>query len=194
MQENFRETHKHNEDRFKELKKFIRLGTRAPVTLPQRITKKLTNIIKRYHPIYINTQFNHPLEITNESKAACEMLADAGIPLGNQMVLLNGINNDKNIVRKLNQQLLLLRVKPYYIFHPMQVKGTKHFWVSIDEGLDIMDGLRGYTSGMAVPYYVFNGPDGLGKMPILPQYLLYTHKDKAVFRNWEGKVFEVDNI
>lgn len=171
----------------------IRLGTRAPVTLPQRITKKLTDIIKKYHPVYINTQFNHPLEITYESKAACEMLADAGIPLGNQMVLLNGINNDKNIVRKLNQQLLLLRVKPYYIFHPKQVKGTKHFWVSIDEGIDIMDGLRGYTSGMAVPYYVFNGPDGLGKTPILPQYLLNSHKNKAVFRNWEGKIFEVDN-
>lgn len=172
----------------------IRLGTRTPVTLPQRITKKLAEIIKKYHPVYINTQFNHPIEITNESKAACELLADAGIPLGNQMVLLNGVNNDKNIVKKLNQQLLMIRVKPYYIFHPKQVKGTKHFWVSIEEGIDIMKGLRGYTSGLAVPYYVFNGPDGLGKTPLLPEYLLYVREGKAVFRNWEGKIFEVDII
>lgn len=172
----------------------IRLGTRTPVTLPQRITPELVAILKKYKPVYINTQFNHPMEITNESGNACDMLADAGIPLGNQMVLLNGVNNNVNTVKKLNQQLLIIRVRPYYIFHPKQVKGTRHFWVSIEEGIKIMGGLRGYTSGLAVPYYVYNGPDGLGKTPLLPEYLLYMDKEKAVFRSWEGKIFEVEDM
>ncbi|MFZ5639083.1 MAG: KamA family radical SAM protein [Bacillota bacterium] len=171
----------------------IRFGTRTPVTLPQRITKSLVKILKRHHPVYVNTQFNHPLEVTPESQKACDMLADAGIPLGNQMVLLNKVNNDKFIVRKLNHQLLKLRVKPYYIFHPYHVKGTSHFWITIQEGIDIMDSLRGFTSGMAVPYYVLNGPDGLGKTPVLPEYLLYMNEDMAIFRNWEGKLFETKN-
>ncbi|WPX08513.1 glutamate 2,3-aminomutase [Anaerocellum danielii] len=171
----------------------IRIGTRAPVTLPQRITKDLVNMLKKYHPIYINTHFNHPREITKESKRACEMLADAGVPLGNQMVLLNGVNNDKYVVRKLNQQLLKIRVKPYYIFHPKRVKGTSHFWVTIEEGMEIIESLRGRTSGMAVPTYIINAPKGKGKTPIMPNYLLYFGKDKVVFRNWEGEVFEVEN-
>ncbi|WAM31399.1 glutamate 2,3-aminomutase [Caldicellulosiruptor naganoensis] len=171
----------------------IRIGTRAPVTLPQRITKELVNMLKKYHPIYINTHFNHPREITKESKRACEMLVDSGIPLGNQMVLLNGINNDKYVVRKLNQELLKIRVKPYYIFHPKRVKGTSHFWVTIEEGMEIIESLRGRTSGMAVPTYIINAPKGKGKTPILPNYLLYFGKDKVVFRNWEGEVFEVEN-
>lgn len=171
----------------------IRFGTRTPVTLPQRITLNLTKIMKKYHPVYVNTHFNHPGEITPEAKKACEILADAGIPLGNQMVLLNGVNNDKYVVRKLNQSLLLIRVKPYYIFHPKNILGTKHFWVEIQEGMEIMESLRGNTSGMAIPTYIINGPGGLGKTPILPNYLLYMGKDKAVFRNWEGKVYEVKN-
>ena len=171
----------------------IRFGTRAPVTLPQRITDSLVNILKKYHPIYVNTHFNNPREITEESKAACEKLANAGIPLGNQMVLLNGVNNDKYVVCKLNQALLTIRVKPYYIFHPKTVKGTSHFWVSVEEGLEIMEYLRGRTSGMAVPTYIVNGPKGLGKTPILPNYLCYIGKDKAVFRNWQGKVFAIEN-
>jgi glutamate 2,3-aminomutase len=182
----------------KELRKIehveiIRFGTRTPVTLPQRISKELTEILKKYHPVYVNTHFNHPREITSESKKACEMLSDAGIPLGNQMVLLKGINNDVNIVRKLNQKLLTIRVKPYYIFHPKTVKGTKHFWVKIEEGLEIMESLRGKTSGMAIPTYIINGPKGLGKTPILPNYILYLGKSKAVFRNWQGKAFTVKN-
>ncbi len=171
----------------------IRFGTRTPVTLPQRITDSLINILKKYHPIYVNTHFNSPKEITNESKKACEMLANAGIPLGNQMVLLNGINNDKFVIRKLNQELLKIRVKPYYIFHPKTVKGTSHFWVTIEEGLEIIESLRGRTSGLAIPTYIVNGPKGLGKTPILPNYLSYIGKDKAVFRNWEGKTFEISN-
>ncbi|WP_069998493.1 KamA family radical SAM protein [Cellulosilyticum sp. I15G10I2] len=171
----------------------IRFGTRTPVTLPQRITPELVNILKKYHPIYINTHFNSPREITKDSKRACEMLADAGIPLGNQMVLLNGVNNDKYVVRKLNQSLLKMRVKPYYIFHPKTVKGTSHFWVRIEEGMEIMESLRGRTSGMAVPTYIVNGPKGLGKTPILPNYISYIGSEKAVLRNWEGKSFEIKN-
>jgi glutamate 2,3-aminomutase len=171
----------------------IRIGTRTPVTLPQRITKDLVNILKKYHPIFVNTHFNHPREIAPESKQACEMLADAGIPIGNQMVLLNGVNNNKYIVRKLNQKLLTIRVKPYYIFHPKKVKGTGHFWVKIQDGLEIMESLRGRTSGMAIPTYIINGPKGVGKTPILPNYLLYIGKDNAVFRNWQGKTFKVEN-
>jgi len=171
----------------------IRFGTRAPVTLPQRITENLVNILKKYHPVYVNTHFNSPREITKESKEACERLANAGIPLGNQMVLLNGVNNDPHIVRKLNQSLLRIRVKPYYIFHPKTVKGTSHFWVRIEDGMEIMESLRGRTSGMAIPTYIVNGPGGLGKTPILPNYLMYLGAEKVVFRNWEGKTFQIDN-
>jgi len=172
----------------------IRFGTRTPVTLPQRITKNLADILRKYHPVFVNTHFNHPREITPEAKTACEMLADAGIPLGNQMVLLNGVNNDRYVVRKLNQKLLTIRVKPYYIFHPKTVKGTSHFWVKIEEGLEIMESLRGRTSGLAIPTYIINGPSGLGKTPIMPNYILYLGKDIAAFRNWQGKFFEVENF
>ncbi|MBF7097074.1 KamA family radical SAM protein [Alkalibacter mobilis] len=171
----------------------IRFGTRTPVTLPQRITPELVSILKKYHPIFVNTHFNSQREITNESKAACEMLANAGIPLGNQMVLLNGVNNDPFVVRKLNQQLLKIRVKPYYIFHPKTVKGTSHFWVNMEEGMEIMESLRGRTSGMAIPTYIVNGSEGLGKTPIMPNYLLYMGKDKVIMRNWEGRPFQVEN-
>jgi glutamate 2,3-aminomutase len=171
----------------------IRLGTRTPVTLPQRVTKEIVNILKKYHPIFVNTQFNHPMEVTPEAKQACEMLADAGIPLGNQMVLLDGVNNNKFVVRKLNQALLKIRVKPYYIFHPKKIKGTSHFWVKIEDGLEIMESLRGRTSGLAIPTYIINGPKGMGKTPILPNYLMYLGKNKAAFRNWQGDYFEVDN-
>lgn len=171
----------------------IRIGTRTPVTLPQRITPELVNILKKYHPLYLNTHFNHPREISLESKRACELLANAGIPLGNQMVLLNGVNNDPFTVRKLNQSLLKIRVKPYYIFHPKSVKGTSHFWLTLQDGLDIMESLRGRTSGMAIPTYIVNAPGGMGKTPILPNYVLCLGKDKALLRNWEGKSFEISN-
>ncbi len=171
----------------------IRLGTRTPVTLPQRVTKNLVNILKKYHPVFVNTQFNHPREITPEAKQVCEMLADAGIPVGNQMVLLKGVNDDKFVVRKLNQELLKIRVRPYYIFHPKKVKGTSQFWVRIEEGMEIMESLRGRTSGLAIPTYIINGPKGLGKTPILPNYLMCLGKDKVAFRNWQGEYFEVEN-
>ncbi len=171
----------------------IRIGTRTPVTLPQRITDELVDMLKNYHPIYLNTHFNHPKEITPEAKAACEKLSNAGIPLGNQAVLLNGINNDKYIMRLMNQELLKVRVRPYYIFHSKHVQGTTHFNTSVDDGLDIMEYLRGYTSGMAVPTYIVNAPNGLGKTPLMPQYLVSRGKDFVMFRTWEGNVIKYKN-
>ncbi len=170
----------------------IRIGTRVPVTMPQRITPELTAMLKKYHPLFINTQFNHPGEMTKEAAKACTMLADAGIPLGNQMVFLNGINNDKYIVQLLNEQLLKARVRPYYIFHPKQVKGTAHFEIKVDEGLAIMKYLRGHTSGLAIPQYILNAPGGLGKIPLLPQYVEEMDDTHVVLRTWEGK--EIDYI
>jgi len=172
---------------------YIRIGTKTPVTMPQRITDSLCEMLKRYHPIYIKTHFNHPIEVTKESKKACERLANAGIPLGNQSVLLNGINNDKFIMRCLNHQLLKIRVKPYYIFHAKNVKGTAHFNTSIDDGIEIMEYLRGYTSGMAIPTYIVNAPKGNGKTPILPQYLVSRGKDYFMIRTWEGKLIKYKN-
>lgn len=171
----------------------IRLGTRTLVTMPQRITDDLINILKKYHPLYINTHFNHPLEITEESKAACEKLANAGISLGNQCVLLNEINNDKYVMRMLNQELLKCRVRPYYIFHAKHVIGTTHFNTSIDDGIEIMEYLRGYTSGLAIPTYIVNAPKGKGKTPILPQYLLSRGKDSVKIRTWEGNIVDYPN-
>jgi lysine 2,3-aminomutase len=164
----------------------IRIGTRVLVTMPQRITVKLTEMLKKYHPLYINTQFNHPMEITIEAKAAAERLANAGIVIGNQSVLLNGINNDPFIMRCLNQELLKIRIRPYYLFHAKTVKGTAHFNTSIQDGIRIMEYLRGYTSGLAIPAYIVNAPGGLGKTPLLPNYLLRLSKKKIVFRTWEN--------
>lgn len=172
---------------------YIRIGTRTLVTMPQRVTDDLVNMLKKYHPIYINTHFNHPKEITVETKEACEKLANAGIPLGNQAVLLNGINNDKYVMRLLNQELLKIRVKPYYIFHAKHVLGTLHFNTSIDDGIEIMEYLRGYTSGMAIPTYILNAPKGKGKTPILPQYLISRGKDYVMLRTWEGEIIKYKN-
>lgn len=171
----------------------IRIGSRTPVTMPQRITPELVAILKKYHPLYINTQFNHPREITPGSARACRFLADAGIPLGNQMVLLNGINDRCSVVKALNQELLKIRVKPYYIFHAKEIKGALHFVTSVDKGIEIMEFLRGYTSGMAVPYYIINAPNGLGKTPILPQYVLSRGPDFITIRTWENKVVRYPN-
>lgn len=172
---------------------YIRLGSRTLVTMPQRITDEFCNMIKKYHPIYINTHFNHPMEITKETKEACEKLANNGVPLGNQAVLLNGVNNDKYLMRCLNHELLKIRVKPYYIFHSKHVKGTTHFNTSVDEGMEIMEYLRGYTSGMAIPTYIINAPKGKGKTPLLPQYLISKGSDYIMIRTWEGEVVKVED-
>ncbi|MGL5693087.1 MAG: glutamate 2,3-aminomutase [Peptostreptococcaceae bacterium] len=172
---------------------YIRLGSRTLVTMPQRITDEFCKMIKKYHPIYINTHFNHPMEVTEESKAACEKLVNAGVPLGNQAVLLNGVNNNKFVMRCLNHELLKIRVRPYYIFHSKHVKGTKHFNTSVDDGMEIMEYLRGYTSGMAIPTYIMNAPKGKGKTPLLPQYLISKGTDYIMIRTWEGEVIKVED-
>lgn len=146
----------------------IRIGTRVPVTFPERITHELAALFKRYHPLYINTHFNHPTEITTESARACVLLADAGIPLGNQTVLLRGVNDSVETMRELMTGLLALRVKPYYIHQMDLVRGTGHFRTPVMVGLEILKGLRGFVSGMAVPQYVIDLPGGKGKVPILP--------------------------
>jgi len=167
-----------------------RLGTRVIVTLPQRITPELCSVLKKHPPVYINTQFNHPRSITPESKEACDRLVEAGVVLGNQAVLLKGINNDAHVMKKLNQELLKIRVRPYYLFHAKPVKGTRHFITSVDEGLEIVGKLRGFTSGLAIPTYIINAPNGYGKVPLLPRYLL-SHDDRsASLRNWEGRELE----
>lgn len=164
-----------------------RLGTRVIVTLPQRITPDLCTVLKKHPPVYINTQFNHPRSITPESKDACDKLIDAGVVLGNQAVLLKGINNDANVMKKLNQELLKIRVRPYYLFHAKPVKGTRHFITSVDEGLEIVGKLRGFTSGLAIPTYIINAPNGQGKVPVLPSYLLGYDDRTVSLRNWEGR-------
>ncbi len=146
----------------------IRIGTRVPVTLPARITPGLCTLLKQYHPLYINTHFNHPAEISADSAAACTLLADAGIQLGNQTVLLKGVNDSVDIMRELMVGLLSLRVKPYYLHQMDLVKGTAHFRTSVRTGLEIMRGLRGHISGMAVPHYVIDLPGGKGKVAVLP--------------------------
>lgn len=170
-----------------------RLGTRTPVTMPQRITPELCDMLEKHHPLYVNTHFNHPKEVTRESLRATRLLAKAGIQLGNQAVLLKGINNDKHVMKKLNHELLKIHVRPYYIFHAKSVRGTSHFIPTVQEGLEIMEHLRGYTSGLAIPWYIMNAPGGAGKTPLLPQYLLSMGKDYVMIRTWEGKVFRCPN-
>lgn len=165
-----------------------RLGTRTLVTLPQRITPELCEILEKHPPIYLNTQFNHPKEISVEVAEACSRLIKAGVILGNQAVLLREVNNNAHIMKKLNQELLKIRVRPYYIFHAKQVVGTGHFVTPIEEGLEIMEGLRGSTSGLAIPTYILNAPQGYGKIPLLPQYLLDLDGEQATLRTWEGRI------
>lgn len=169
----------------------IRVGTRTPAAMPQRITDDLVNMLKKYHPLYVNIQFDHPRELTPEAVEACRKMADAGIPLGNQMVLLNGVNNDKHVVMLLNELLVKARVRPYYIFHPKQVKGTRHFGCTIEEGLAIMDYLRGRSSGLSIPQYIINAPGGLGKTPLLPDYVLKSDEKHAKIRTWENVEVEI---
>jgi lysine 2,3-aminomutase len=168
----------------------IRIGTRVPCVLPQRITLELCNMLKRYHPLYINTHFNHPDEITPESKKACEMLADAGIPMGNQTVLLRGVNDNPETMKKLMQGLVNMRVKPYYIYQCDPVRGANHFRTKVEKGLEIYKSLRGYTSGLCVPHFVIDAPGGGGKIPLLPEYVQSIDNEKIVMKNYQGKEFE----
>ncbi len=185
-------SNKHLEWILQELRKIpsveiIRIGTRTPVVMPQRITKELCEMLSKYGPIYLNTHFNNPIEVSEESKRACEMLSNHGIILGNQSVLLRSVNDDAMILKKLNQELLKIRVRPYYIFHPKDVIGTKHFNVSVKDGIEIMADLRGKTSGLAIPTYIVNAPNGMGKIPLQKETVLHCDDDSATLLTWEGK-------
>ena len=171
----------------------IRLGSRTPVTMPMRVTENLCNVLSKHMPIYVNTHYNHPKEVTEEARDACFRLAKAGVSIGNQAVLLNKVNNNPYVMKILNHELLKIMVRPYYIFHAKEVVGTKHFITRVEEGLDILEHLRGYTSGMAIPTYLINAPEGHGKTPMLPEYLISMGKDKIKIRTWEDKVFEYPN-
>ena len=166
----------------------IRLGTRTPVVMPQRITENLCNIIRKHHPIWVNTHFNHPFEITEASKTACERLADAGAPLGNQSVLLRGVNDDPYIMRELCHQLTRMRVRPYYIYQCDLSTGIEHFRTPVAKGIEIMEYLRGHTSGLAVPTYIIDAPGGGGKIPVMPNYLISMSDKKVILRNYEGVI------
>jgi lysine 2,3-aminomutase len=168
----------------------LRIGTKAPVTLPQRITGGLVKMLKKYHPLMISIHFTHPKEITNAVRRACNELADGGIPLGSQTVLLKGINDKPYIMKKLLQELLKIRVRPYYIYQCDLAMGTEHFRTSIATGIQIMEKLRGYTTGYAIPTYVVDAPGGGGKIPLEPVYLVSRRKGKVVLRNYEGKIYE----
>jgi lysine 2,3-aminomutase len=171
----------------------IRLGTRMPVVLPQRITPKLCSMIKKYHPIYVNTHFNHPWEITPESSKACEMLSDAGVPVGNQMVIMKDVNDDPAVVKELMQMLLKIRVRPYYMYMADETKGANHFRTSVETGQKIAESLRGHTSGLAVPHFVIDAPGGGGKIPLHPNYVLHMDEEKIILRNFKNEVYSYKN-
>ena len=171
----------------------IRLGTRMPVVLPHRITQKLCNMIKKYHPIYVNTHFNHPWEITEESTKACELLADNGVPVGNQMVIMKNVNDKPETVKELVQKLLKIRVRPYYMYMADETKGANHFRTSVETGLKIIEALRGHTSGLAVPQFVIDAPGGGGKIPLLPNYVLHQDEEQVILRNFNNKVYSYKN-
>ncbi|CUS78487.1 lysine 2,3-aminomutase [Candidatus Kryptonium thompsonii] len=172
----------------------IRIGTKMPCVLPQRITENLCNMLKKYHPIYVNTHFNHPWEITPESKRACEMLADAGIPVGNQTVLLRGVNDDPYVMQDLMKKLLAIRVRPYYIYQADITRGANHFRTPIKVGIEIMDKLRGHISGLAVPYYVIDAPGGGGKIPILPHYVIAHNESEIILRNFRYEIYVYPDV
>ena len=166
----------------------IRIGTRVPVAMPQRVTERLAAMLAKYHPVYVNLHFNHPKEITAEASMACAVLADHGIPLGNQTVLLRGVNNCPVVMKDLMHALVKIRVKPYYIYQCDLTWGLDHFRTTISEGLEIMEALRGHTTGFAVPTYVVDAPGGGGKIPLNPSYILTMGEGVVVVRNYEGVI------
>jgi len=168
----------------------VRIGTRVPVTLPQRITPALTNMLRKYHPLWMSIHFSHPKEITKEVRRSCGLLSDAGIPLGSQTVLLRGINDKPSIMKRLMHELLKTRVRPYYIYQCDLAMGTEHFRTPIAVGINIIEKLRGHTTGYAVPSFVIDAPGGGGKIPVGPTYLISQDKGRMILRNYQGKVFE----
>jgi len=168
----------------------IRIGTKVPVVLPQRINRSLVNVLKKYHPLYISIHFTHPDEITPEVKEACEKLANSGIPLGSQTVLLKGINDNVPVMKRLMHGLLKIRVRPYYLYQCDPILGSAHFRTPIEKGLEIIRGLRGHTSGYAVPQYVVDAPGGGGKIPLLPDYFQGREDGYVLLKNYEDKIFK----
>ncbi len=166
----------------------VRIGSRTPVVLPQRITPGLCDMLKKYHPIWLNTHFNHPNEITAESAAACARLADAGIPLGNQSVLLAGVNDCVHVMKKLVNELVKIRVRPYYIYQCDLSMGLEHFRTPVSKGIEIIEALRGHTSGFCVPTFVVDAPGGGGKTPVMPNYVISQSPHKVILRNYEGVI------
>src|SRR6056297_1019944 len=166
----------------------IRIGTRMPVVLPYRITDELISILKKHQPVWINTHFNHPKEITSSSKSALAKLADGGVPLGNQTVLLAGVNDCVRIIKSLSHKLVENRVRPYYLYQCDLSEGLSHFRTPVGKGVEIMEGLIGHTSGFAVPTYVIDAPGGGGKIPVTPNYLVSWSTNKVVLRNYEGVI------
>ena len=168
----------------------IRIGTRTPVVLPQRITDGLINVLRKYHPLFLSLHFSHPSEITEECAAACNKLADGGFPLGSQTVLLKGINDNVPVMKELMHKLLKVRVRPYYLYQCDLIPGSSHFRTTVAKGLEIMKGLRGFTSGYAVPTFVIDAPGGGGKIPLLPDYVVEHNEEHIVLRNYKGDVCE----
>ncbi len=173
---------------------FIRIGSRIPVFMPQRITPEFCAMIRKYHPVWLSTHVNHPKELTAEVKAGLERLVDAGIPVGNQAVLLKGVNNDAAILKELFHKLLMCRVRPYYLYQCDLIQGSDHLRTTIKEGLEIMEKLRGHTTGYAVPQYVLDGPGGGGKIPLNPEYIVSHTQDRVVVRNFAGDIYEYPEI
>ena len=173
---------------------FIRIGSRIPIFLPQRITSDLCEMLKQFHPLFMSVHANHPRELTTEVKEALGRLADVGIPLGNQSVLLRGVNDSVSVMKALIHKLLMCRVRPYYLYQCDLISGSAHLRTSVRRGLEIMRGLRGHTTGYAVPQYVIDAPGGGGKVPINPEYILSHNNERVVIRNFEGRVFEYPEV
>jgi lysine 2,3-aminomutase len=169
---------------------FVRIGSRVPIFLPQRITPALCEMLQKYHPLWMSVHVNHPRELTSEVKIALERLANHGVPLGNQSVLLRGVNDDLPTMKELVQKLLICRVRPYYLYQLDLITGSSHLKVPVSKGIEIIEGLRGHTTGYAIPQYVIDAPGGGGKVPINPGYTIFHDAEKVVIRNYEGKVFE----
>jgi lysine 2,3-aminomutase len=167
----------------------VRIGTKVPAVLPQRITPRLVRMLRQYHPLWMSLHFTHPDECTPEAHRACTLLADAGIPLGSQTVLLKGINDSVDTMRNLVHGLLKMRVRPYYLYQCDPITGSAHFRTSIETGLEIIRGLRGFTSGYALPTYVVDAPGGGGKIPLLPDYVAGRDGDDLILRNFEGGLY-----
>lgn len=169
--------------------KFIRIGSKVPAVLPQRVTPSLVNMLRKYHPLYLSLHFTHPRELTPETAEACRLLANAGIPLGSQTVLLKGINDNVQTMRDLLMGLLTIRVKPYYLFQCDPIRGSKHFRTPVQTGLDLIQGLRGYISGYAIPHYVIDAPGGGGKVPLIPKYVQGRDQDGLILKNYAGNLY-----